>query len=137
MSKYNAKKVEYQCEIFDSKFECTYYSFLQELVKQGKISNLERQKSYELLPRQTDSKGKFMHHPIEYKSDFEYDDVQGVHHTVDTKGILTPDFRLKQKLFYYKFNRQIECVKLKDAKKDELFKEIDKKMKEYFKCNGV
>ena len=137
MSKYNAKKVTYDNLQFDSKFEATYYAFLKELVKQGKISSLQRQKSYVLLPRQTDSKGKFLYHPVEYKSDFEYDDINNTHHTVDTKGILTPDFRLKQKLFYYVFKRKIECVKLKDVKKDELFNHIDKKMKEYFKMNGV
>lgn len=137
ISKYRAKKVNYQGEVFDSKFELTYWLYLQELVKQNKITNLQRQVKYELLPRQTDSKGKFLYHPIEYKSDFDYDDINQTHHTVDTKGILTPDFRLKQKLFYYVFKRKIECVKLKDIKKDELFKQIDKKMKEYFKCNGV
>ena len=137
MSKYNAKKVEYQGEIFDSKFELTFYIYLQELVKQEKISNLQRQKSYELLPRQTDSKGKFLYHPVLYVSDFEYDDFNHTHHTVDTKGILTPDFRLKQKLFYYVFKRKIECVKLKEAKKDELFKKIEKEMKDWFKVNGV
>ena len=137
MSKYNAKKVTYNNLQFDSKFELTFFIYLQELLKQGKISNLERQKSYELLPRQTDSKGKFLYHPVLYKSDFEYDDVQGVHHTVDTKGFKTPDFRIKQKLFYYRINRDIECVTYKDAKKDDLFNQIDKMMKNWFKCNGV
>lgn len=137
MSKYNSKKVEYQGMIFDSKFECIYYAFLKELVKQGKISNLERQVKYVLLPRQTDENNKFKYHPVEYKSDFEYDDVQGVHHTVDSKGFRTVDFRIKQKLFYYRTNREIECVTYKEAKKDELFNEIDKKMKQWFKCNGV
>lgn len=137
MSKYNAKKVTYYNLQFDSKFEAIYYAYLQELVKQGKISNLQRQVKYELIPRQTDENGKFKYHPVVYLSDFEYDDVQGVHHTVDTKGFKTADFRIKQKLFYYRTNRDIECVTYKDAKKDELFKQIDKKMKEYFKCNGV
>lgn len=137
MSKYNAKKVEYQGMIFDSKFELTYFIYLQELEKQGKISNLERQVKYVLLPRQTDAIGKFKFHPVEYKSDFEYDDCEQTHHTVDTKGFRTADFRIKQKLFYYRTNREIKCVTYKEAKKDELFKEIDKKMKEYFKCNGV
>ena len=137
MSKYKSKKVEYQGYIFDSKFECTYYAFLQELVKQGKISSLQRQVKYCLLPRQVNEIGKFKFHPVEYKSDFEYDDIQGAHHTVDTKGFKTADFRIKQKLFYYRTNREIECVSYKEAKKDELFSEIDKKMKNYFKCNGV
>ena len=137
MSKYHSKKVEYRGEIFDSKFELTYFIYLQELVKQGKITNLQRQVKYELLPRQTDENNKFKYHPVEYKSDFEYDDVQGVHHTVDTKGFKTADFRIKQKLFYYRTNREIECVTYKEAKKDELFSEIDKKMKNWFKCNGV
>lgn len=136
-SKYRSKRVEYQGEIFDSKFELTYWLYLQEIANQNKITNLQRQKSYELLPRQTDENNKFKFHPVVYKSDFEYDDVQGVHHTVDTKGFRTADFRIKQKLFYYRTNREIDCVTYKEAKKDELFKEIDKKMKEYFKCNGV
>ena len=119
MSKYNAKKVTYDNLQFDSKFEATYYVYLQELVKQGKISNLERQVKYILLPRQTDENNKFKYHPVEYKPDFEYDDVKGVHHTVDSKGFRTVDFRIKQKLFYYRTNREIECVTYKDAKKDE------------------
>ena len=137
MSKYNAKKVTYDNLQFDSKFEATYYAFLKELEKQGKITNLQRQVKYELLPRQTDAIGKFKYHPVIYKSDFEYDDVQGVHKTIDTKGFKTADFRIKQKLFYYRTNREIECVTYKDAKKDDLFKELDKKMKDWFKCNGV
>lgn len=137
MSKYKAQKVTYDNLQFDSKFEATYYTYLQELVKQGKIYALQRQVKYELLPRQTDENNKFKYHPVEYKSDFEYDDVQGVHHTVDTKGFKTADFRIKQKLFYYRTNRDIECVTYKDAKKAELFAEIDKKMKNWFKVNGV
>lgn len=135
MSKYNAKKVTYDNLKFDSKFEATYYVYLQELLKQGKISNLERQHSYVLLQRQTDAIGKFKFHPVEYKSDFEYDDCEQTHHTVDTKGFRTADFRIKQKLFYYRTNREIECVTYKEVKKDELFAEIDKKMKQYFKLN--
>lgn len=137
MSKYKSKKVEYQGAIFDSKFELTYFIFLQELEKQGKIENLERQFKYELVPRQTDAIGKFKYHPVEYKSDFEYDDCEQTHHTVDTKGFKTADFRIKQKLFYYRTNRDIECVTYKEAKNDELFKQIDKKMKDWFKVNGV
>ena len=136
MSKYNAKKVTYDNLQFDSKFEATYYAFLQELVNQGKISNLERQVKYCLLPRQVNEIGKFLYHPVYYVSDFEYD-IQGVHKTIDTKGMQTPDFRIKIKLFYYRTNREIECVSYKEAKKDELFNEIDKKMKNWFKCNGV
>ena len=137
MSKYKAQKVTYDNLQFDSKFEATYYAFLKELEKQGKISSLQRQVKYEILPRQTDAIGKFKYHPVEYKSDFEYDDVQGFHHTVDTKGFKTPDFRIKQKLFYYRTNREIECVSYGEAKKDELFAEIYKKMKQYFNCDGV
>lgn len=137
MSKYNAKKVTYDNLQFDSKFELTFFIYLKELEKQGKIANLQRQIKYELLPRQTDSIGKFKYHPVEYKSDFEYDDTNQTHHTVDTKGFKTPDFRIKQKLFYYRTNRDIECISYKEAKKDELFAEIDKKMKNLFKLNGV
>ena len=64
MSKYNAKKVTYDNLQFDSKFEATYYAYLQELLKQGKITNLQRQIKYELLPRQTDEIGKFLYHPV-------------------------------------------------------------------------
>ena len=136
MSKYKSQKVTYNNLQFDSKFECTYYAYLQELVKQGKITNLQRQVKYVLIPRQTDAIGKFLYHPVYYVSDFEYD-IQGVHKTVDTKGFKTAEFRIKQKLFYYRTNRKIECVTNKEAKKDELFAEIDKEMKIYFKVNGV
>lgn len=136
MSKYNSKKVEYQGMVFDSKLECTYYVYLKELEQQGKIHNLQRQIKYQLLPRQTDSKGKFKFHPVEYVSDFEYD-AQGVHHVIDTKGFKTPDFRLKQKLFYYNFKNEIECILYKDVIKVPEFKETDKNMKKYFKSLNV
>ena len=137
MSKYNSKKVTYDNLKFDSKFEAMFYAYLKELEKKGEISNLERQVKYDLLPKQTDENGKFLYHPVYYVSDFEYDDINHTHHTVDTKGFKTADFKIKQKLFYYRTNREIECVSYKDAKKDELFAEIDKKMKQYFKMNGV
>lgn len=136
MSKYKSKKVNYNGLQFDSKFECTYYVYLKQKETEGEISNLQRQQEYRLIPRQTDSKGKFLYHPIDYVSDFEFD-ANGEHHTIDTKGMPTPDFRLKQKLFYYIFKRQIECVKLKDAKRDPMFKEIEKKMKVWFTEHGV
>ena len=137
MSKYNAKNVTYNNLQFDSKFECTYYVYLQELVKKGEITNLQRQIKYELLPRQTDSIGKFKYRPVIYTSDFEYDDLEQVHHTIDTKGFKTQEFRIKQKMFYYITNRDIECVSYKEAKKNDLFKEIYKMMKNYFKSIGA
>lgn len=49
-NKYNAKKIEYDGHIFDSKKEKARYELLKYAEKIGAIRNLERQVRYELEP---------------------------------------------------------------------------------------
>ena len=63
MSKYKASKCEYNGIKFDSKKERDRYIFLKGMEENGKISNLELQKAFVLIPVQREkstinSKGK-------------------------------------------------------------------------------
>jgi hypothetical protein len=58
---------------FDSKKEMRRYSQLVILQKLGKISNLKRQVSFELLPAQKIN-GKVVEHAVTYIADFVYDE---------------------------------------------------------------
>lgn len=85
---------------FDSLMEAKYYIYLQEKKKTGVIQSFERQVSYELQPK-FKKNGK-SYRAITYIADFvvTYDDATYV---IDTKGKETTEFKLKKKLFEYKF----------------------------------
>ena len=106
-NKYGAVKTEVDGIVFDSRKEARRYTELKQLQEAGEITNLERQKRYVLQPA-FELNGKKIR-PIEYISDFEYDDKNG-HHTEDVKGKILPVFKLKAKLFAYKFRYEIEIV---------------------------
>ena len=108
MNKYNAKKTEINGIKFDSKKEANYYLYLQELEDKGEIYNLELQKKYILL-ESFECEGKKIR-PIIYIADFDYDDKNNKHHTIDVKGRILPVFKLKQKLFMYRYRYNIDVV---------------------------
>lgn len=110
MSKYKAKKTIVDNITFDSKKEADWYIKLKESENKGMIKNLKRQVEYILIPKQFDENNKFLYHPIKYKSDFEYDDLEGKHHVIDVKGYKTPEFKVKEKLFMYMFKKKIEII---------------------------
>ena len=107
-NKYGAVKTEVDGIVFDSRKEARRYTELKQLQEVGEITNLQRQKRYTLQPAFELNGKKFR--SIEYISDFEYDDKDGQHHTVDVKGKVLPVFKLKAKLFAYKFRYEIEIV---------------------------
>lgn len=101
MNKFRAKKTTLDGIKFDSKLEAEYYTHLKLLEKAGKISNLQRQVPFELLPAYTDSTGKKIR-PIKYKADFVFN--RGEEKIiVDVKGVQTREFKLKWKLLGYKY----------------------------------
>ena len=51
LSKYNAKKVEYNGITFDSTVECEFYKFLEKQINVGKFDHIEIQPRYELIPK--------------------------------------------------------------------------------------
>ena len=106
-SKYKNKKIVYNGIKFDSKKEYAYYIKLKLLEDSNKIQELKRQVKYELQPSYR-FKDKTIR-AINYIADFEY--IQdGVKHIVDTKGFRTEVYKLKKKMFEYKYNIEIEEV---------------------------
>ena len=77
MNKFGAIKCEYQGKIFDSKKECERYIYLQHLQKKGRISGLEWQKKFQLIPLQREN-GVVVERPIYYIADFVYYDSNGM-----------------------------------------------------------
>lgn len=107
-SKYGAKKVVTEDGTFDSKKEYRRYIDLEILQKQGVISNLQRQVSYELLPSQKID-GKVAERPVKYIADFVYE-RDGVVVVEDTKGVKTPEYIIKRKLMLYRHGIRIQEV---------------------------
>lgn len=108
--KYNNRIVEYQGIRFHSEKEARRYAYLRMLQLAGKISNLELQKEYVLIPAQREPdtigkrggkiKGRTIERKVSYIADFSY--LQDGEEIVeDTKGMLTPDYVIKRKLMLY------------------------------------
>ena len=108
-NKYKNKKVIYDGIKFDSNREMAYYIKLKMLEQKGKIKNLELQKVYELQPS-FKINGK-TYQKITYKADFSYVSVEDNKiHIVDTKGFRTEVYKLKKKMFAYRYGIEIEEI---------------------------
>lgn len=106
MNKYHNRKVKYGRYTFDSAKEANYYVKLSLMEKAGLITNLQRQKKYELQPS-FQINGKTIR-AITYIADFVYTDKDGIEHIVDVKGFKTEGYKLKSKMFVYKYGKEIE-----------------------------
>ena len=96
MTKYNAKKTEVNGITFDSKLEAERYEQLVLLERAGDISNLQLQPEFQIYKGWKDPKTGEKHKSRFYVGDFLYiDNVTHVKVVEDTKGMETPDFRLK------------------------------------------
>ena len=105
---------------FDSKLEAERYSQLKMMEGEGVIRNLELQPSFELLPSFRKN-GKTWRKTV-YKADFRYilaeDDSYIIEDVKGSTSVITDVFRLKQKLFEYKYpDYTISIVTSKDIKK--------------------
>lgn len=108
-SKYYSKKVIIDGIKFDSKKEGEYYQKLKILEKKGLIKDLELQKEY-LLQDKFVINGK-TRRKITYRADFSYVSTEDDKlHVVDVKGFRTDLYKLKKKLFEYKYGVEIEEV---------------------------
>ena len=108
-NKYKNKKVIYDGIKFDSNREMAYYIKLKMLEQKGIIKDLELQKSFELQPS-FKLNGK-TYKKITYRADFSYVSVQDNKiHIVDTKGFRTEVYKLKRKMFAYKYGIEIEEI---------------------------
>ena len=103
-SKYKNKKCEIDGIVFDSHMEGKYYS---ELKLMG-VKGLKLQVRFPLQESFTKNGKHFR--DIEYVADFVYDEG-GKKRVIDVKGVQTPLFKLKRKLFEYKYpNLTLETV---------------------------
>ena len=85
---------------FDSIWECQCYKLLRLFYPREQI---QLQVKYELLEGYT-IKGRKVR-PINYLLDFEVDGI-----CIDAKGHKTEVFRLKKKLFEYRYRKEIHCL---------------------------
>ena len=107
-NKYHAQKETVNEHVFDSKKEATRYRKLSWLEQSGYISNLKLQPVFELQPAFTDATGK-RHRAITYRADFQYTE-NGREIIEDTKGMETAVFKLKKKLFLFKYQLDLRIT---------------------------
>ena len=111
MRKYGNKKVEIDGIEFDSKKEAQRYWELKLLQRAGKITDLQLQKEFELIPAQRID-GKVVERACKYKADFAYmKDGQQV--VEDVKGYRDPasagyaKFVIKRKLMLHVYGIRV------------------------------
>lgn len=101
MSKYNSKKVTVNGIVFDSKMEAEYYLHLVDLKVKGIVEVIELQPKF--LLQEAFTKRGIRFRKIEYWADFKVTYSDGHIEIVDVKGVETEIFKIKKKLFEYKF----------------------------------
>ena len=97
MNKYGAKKITDPATgfVFDSKAEFVRWCELRIMERAGKISDLQRQVKYELIPKQKGERA------CTYLADFVYKDSDGNTVVEDTKGVRTDAYKIKRKLMLH------------------------------------
>ena len=116
MNKYGNRKVTTSDgQAFDSQKEANRWIELKLLERAGKISNLQRQVKYTLIPAQyEENKGKgkrfkLVESECAYVADFVYQE-EGKTVVEDTKGFRTKDYVIKRKLMLHVYGIRIKEV---------------------------
>ena len=122
MNKYNAKKVTIDGITFASKSEGRYYQHLLGLMESGVVESFEMQKPYTLLDKFPHPKTGKTIRAIKYVPDFEVIYTDGRVEVVDVKGMRTDVFRMKCKLFMFRY--QIPLVLVKYNRTTKKFVEV-------------
>lgn len=111
MNKYRNKRVQIDMYVFDSIAESKRYKELALLQQLGKITELQLQPKF-LLQESFRKNGK-TYRKIEYIADFQYEE-NGKIVVEDVKGKETEVFKLKRKLFEYKYRGlELKIIKMK------------------------
>lgn len=120
MRKYRSEKVKIDGIVFESKKEAQRYCELKVLQRAGKISNLELQKPFELIPTQREPStmtktgkeklGRVIEQSVKYVADFVYTDENGQTVVEDTKGFKTKDYIIKRKLMLHVYGIKIKEI---------------------------
>ena len=122
MNKYNAKKVTIDGITFSSRVEGRYYEHLLDLMHDGVVESFEMQKPYTLLDKFPHPKTGKTIRAIKYVPDFEVIYTDGRVEVVDVKGMQTDVFRMKCKLFMFRY--QIPLVLVKYNRTTKKFVEV-------------
>lgn len=111
VSKYRNQKTIVDGITFDSKKEANRWAELKLLERAGKITFLQRQVSYVLVPKQVRD-GKMIERPVVYKADFAYKDENGEDVVEDVKSPATKTqvYILKRKLLLWEYGLQVREV---------------------------
>lgn len=102
MNKYGNTKIQYKGRVYDSKREFGRLKELELLERAGKITDLQQQVKFELIPAQRDPvTGKVIERAVSYFADFTYYNSKGEYIVEDTKGYKTADYTLKRKMMLF------------------------------------
>jgi hypothetical protein len=111
VTKYNANKVKLDGIKFDSQMESLYYKHLKILEKANIISFFVCHPQYILQDSYRNDEGVKIR-AIKYIADFEVTYPDGRVEIVDIKGKETEVFKIKKKLFEYRYpGKKIICMK--------------------------
>ena len=122
MNKYHSRKAVVDGIVFDSGREACRYQQLKLMEKANKITGLELQVKFELLPAQYEEtvevftkgpkkgppkRGKCIEKAVFYIADFVYCE-NGRMIVEDAKGCRTKDYIIKRKLFRWRYGEEYE-----------------------------
>lgn len=107
-TKYGSKKTTVNGITFDSKKEANRFCELRLLERVGKVTDLQRQVKFELIPSQRVD-GKVVERACSYVADFVYMQ-DGKKVVEDTKGFKTADYIIKRKLMLWVHGIQIKEI---------------------------
>ena len=124
-SKYKSKKIIVDGLLFDSKKEANRWYELKMLQKAGEISELERQKPFELIPTRYYS-GVCVR-GCKYIADFYYLDKKNGYVAEDVKGYVLDVFVIKKKLFLEKYVSSGICSFYENGNNQVFYKKNEKK----------
>lgn len=126
MSKYfNKKTISLDGSVFDSRKEARRWGELSLLLRAGKITDLDRQVKFELIPAQYETYERYgkngqrlkdgtrlVERAAIYTADFVYTDENGVRVIEDTKSqaTRTEAYILRRKLMYARYKIKIREV---------------------------
>lgn len=104
-TKYRNKKTVIDGITFDSKRESDRYFTLKIMEQKGMITDLKRQVEFELIPS-FEINGRKVR-KMSYIADFTYFTGK-TYHVEDSKGFRTKEYKIKKKLFEYKYGVVLE-----------------------------
>ncbi|MFF2449341.1 DUF1064 domain-containing protein [Neobacillus sp. NPDC058068] len=112
-NKYGNKQVIVDGHKFDSIAESKYYGQLQWLKQAKQIKDFKLQPRF-LLLESYKKNGKTVR-KTEYVADFEIHNLDGSVEIIDVKGVETPVFRLKKKMFEARYEHTLKVVTLDET----------------------